>query len=573
MANKNSKKYQKRILRLGILLVSLFICGYIIWIILKGMFGMIINPNQVSYLTNTSDYNINLYNNNFKIVDSVPRGLKVIVNNKNKEENNNKLFYMIKINNKDYYVANENIVKDKKDIISEDKVYVRTSINLLDNIKDTKLGRLVLKGEELKVLSYDKINDKGIVNVYKVSNGKDEGYIYGKYVVLNKESSLLNYDQNNSYLIHSKRLNAHGGGAAGNLDYYPVDKKVFKDNIMPDPVYALYLTSSSATINNIDKYIELVKDTKINAFVVDIKDNQVPGYKSLVMKKYSITNYNRANNSVEAYRAAIKKLKDAGFYVIGRITVFKDYYYALDHPENTILDTRTNQPFMHGNTYWPSPFQRDVWEFNVELAKEAVREMKFNEIQFDYIRFPDRTNTFESAGYMNFRNTYNEEKAQAVQRFLMYATDQLHQLKVYVSGDVFGESAHTYVTAYGQYFPAMSNVLDVISAMPYPDHFSKFEYGFKEVVWTVPYQILNHWGSKYAIKRQGEIPSPAKVRTWIQAYDTIREPFIKYNAKEVEDQIKGLFDAGLNNGYMTWNSSSNIEKYRAQLSAYSKNYK
>ena len=52
---------------------------------------------------------------------------------------------------------------------------------------------------------------------------------------------------------------------------------------------------------------------------------------------------------------------------------------------------------------------------------------------------------------MDFRNEYDEEKAQAIQRFVMYATDELHKLNVYVSVDVFGESAYTYVTAYGQY--------------------------------------------------------------------------------------------------------------------------
>ena len=114
-----------------------------------------------------------------------------------------------------------------------------------------------------------------------------------------------------------------------------------------------------------------------------------------------------------------------------------------------------------------------VWEYKVELAKEAVALFGFNEIQFDYVRFPDGTYDYEEDGNIDYRNEYDETKAQAIQRFLMYACDELHDCGVYVSADVFGETSGSYVTAYGQYWPAISNVVDVISGMPYPDHFAQ----------------------------------------------------------------------------------------------------
>ena len=92
------------------------------------------------------------------------------------------------------------------------------------------------------------------------------------------------------------------------------------------------------------------------------------------------------------------------------------------------------------------------------------------------------------------------------------------KVKMNVSIDVFGESANNYVTAYGQFWPAISNVADVISGMPYPDHFNKHEYGIEEVVWTVPYKLLDKW-SKYVLSKQNIIPTPAVVRTWIQTYN------------------------------------------------------
>jgi hypothetical protein len=272
---------------------------------------------------------------------------------------------------------------------------------------------------------------------------------------------------------------------------------------------------------------------------------------------------------------SIRKIKDAGFYVIGRITVFKDKYFVLDNPDIAILDTRTNKPYLNASTYWPSPYQRKVWKFNVDLAKEAATEMGFNEIQFDYVRFPDRTIKDEKNGIMNFRNTYNEEKAQAIQRFLMYACDELHKLNVYVAADVFGESAYTYVTPYGQYWPAISNVVDVISGMPYPDHFNKYEFGFPEPVWTTPYKLLYYWGSNYVAKRQKEIPSPAIVRTWIQTYDVPNYKYkggFAYGEDQIVGEITGLFDAGLDGGYMTWSATSSLDRYKSQYKIYSKEF-
>ena len=339
---------------------------------------------------------------------------------------------------------------------------------------------------------------------------------------------------------------------------------------MPSEVRSLYL--NSGVLWNIDKYIEIAKEANINAFVVDIKDNTAPAYKSPVMERYSPTNFKYASHSLENYKAYIQKLKDAGFYVIGRITTFKDDYFALDHPESVIYDKTNDKAFVHNGSKWPSGFNRLVWEFNVELAKEGVSLIGFNEIQFDYVRFPDMISSSKEK-QLDYRNVYNEEKSQAIQNFLFYATDEIHSVGGYVSADVFGESAHNYVSGYGQYWAAISNVVDVISGMPYPELFNKYEYGIKSPVWTVPYEVLKTWGTSYAAKQQKTIPTPAIVRTWIQAYDvTWRNPVAYYNADMVSKQIQGLYDSGLTGGYITWNSNSSTYKYEELSSAFKKNY-
>ena len=526
------------------------------------------------YYIKSDNEKVNIYDENFKSVDVISRGSSV--KSKGNTIDNNDSTYLECIYNKEtVFIDKNNISETKENLILEKNVFIRTPAVIYKDTKSSDILSQSMKGDKLEVIGYDTINDDGSVRFYKIKTGDITGYVYGNYTSLTQEEANMYYEKEKYHDLHASMGDSLNAGNAGDLDYYPRVKPKFEDNVMPDKVYALYLNGGRDVISRVDEYIGFAKTTKINSFVVDIKDNEAPAYKSEVMKKYSETSYLNAANTIDEYKEAIKKLKDAGFYVIGRITVFKDMYYATDHMEDAITDTRSGQALLHANTYWPSPYKRNVWQYNVELAKEAVELMGFNEIQFDYVRFPDRVLDYEKQGLIDYKNDYNETKSQAVQRFLMYATDELHKLDVYVAADVFGESAHKYVTAYGQYYPAISNVVDVISAMPYPDHFSKYEYGFSEAVWTKPYEILNYWASKYAMKRRSEVPTPAIDRSWIQTYDV---PNYKqaggyvYGANEVESQIKGLFDAGINGGYMTWNASSDLEKYKSQASAYSKEY-
>lgn len=561
MSKRKVNKARVLIFILGVLIVS-----FIIFLLLKGINKVVIKQNYKYLANNQSE--ITLYTLDYNETLQIARGTKVeiieSITNENKE------YYKIKYNNTEYLVFKENVVNSEDDIILEKEMYVRTPVTIYESEDSIKILGMAKKGEKLDIVGYNKVNEDGSINMYKIKYNDIDGYVYGKYLVNNKELSLVNYDEDENYQIHKKRGDSFGGGDAGNLDYYPYEKAKFENNVIPDEVRALYL--NSGVVSNVDAYIKIAKNSGINAFVVDIKDNTSPAYPAKAMQEYSITNYNKAINSYETYKKAIKKLKDEGFYVIGRITVFKDSYYAKDHPEDTIKDNNTNSSYNHDGSYWPSAFKRNVWEYNVKLAIESVQEMGFNEIQFDYVRFPDRTGNLEKKGVINFGNVYKEDKAQAIQQFVMYACDEIHKHNAYVSIDVFGESAHNYVTAYGQYWAAISNVADVISGMPYPDHFSAHEYGFNEVVWTIPYKLLNLWGNNFVMKRQKEIPTPAIVRTWIQTYDTYKNPKVIYDSYMIKEEIKGLYDAGLKGGFMTWNGSSNISKYDSVKSAFGGNY-
>lgn len=457
------------------------------------------------------------------------------------------------------WVKKENLTEDANAIVTTKTMYVRTPVNLTD-VTGAEAGALVDKGQALTVVGWDGMDAAGVIDRYIVQAGEAQGYVRAGYLCRTESDAKAQYDDT-VYQLHVDRGDDWGGGDAAGLDYFPREKGKFTDNVMPDKVKALYLNVEF--IGELDTYLDIADNCGINAFVIDIQDGGAIGYDSPTMQKYSPSAYDSAYNTLAEYQAAVKKIKDAGYYVIGRITAFNDPNMAEDHPEHVIASTATGDPMKIVGMYWPSVYSRFIWQYKVDLALEAVELMGFNEIQFDYVRFPDGTWYYED-WEIDYHNTYNESKAQAVQRFLMYATDRLHAAGVYVSADVFGECAEDYVCAYGQYWPAISNVVDVISAMPYPDHYAA---SGSWLPWEHPYDTMYAFGAK-AAERQTETASPAVVRTWIQCYNAIREPYTYYGPTQVADQIEALEDTGNTGGYMTWHGASSTGKYYSLMPAF-----
>lgn len=554
---KNGRR--KRKIKVGrviicIIVLLLIICS-IVFLFSKGK-NIVINKNTM-YLA-SYDNLVKLYSldeeDNLKESTSVKRGTKVISYD-NKLLKDNVKYTKIEYDKNNYYVDSSLLVSKDRDVVLEKEKYVRTSVTVYKNESDSKIESFIKKGNKIDIIGYDKLLDDGSVNMYEIKFNDTTGYVYGKYLTAGEEDALKVYNENGVYDIHKDRKYKSRelyGGKASTLDYYPYQKVEFEDNKLLKSAKSMYL--NAGVLGSIDSYLKIAKENGVNAIVVDIKDGAL-AYTSEVAKEYSMTAYGTAINDNDAYKAVIDKIKDAGIYAIGRIVVFNDTHYAKDHPEDCI-----------NSSGWPSAYSRNVWEYNVELAKEAIKLMGFNEIQFDYVRFPENAYNL-SVSNADFKNKYDEEKAEAVQNFLFYATDQIHKEGAYLSVDVFGECSSEYVTAYGQYWPAISNIVDVISSMPYTDHF-----GRSIDTWTNAYQTVNNW-AKGAAARQTEIPTPAIPRTWITAYDTpYWKPTVVYGASKIEDQVRALYNAGLEGGFITWNSGSSLAKYEQIKSAFAKNY-
>ena len=558
------KRRRKRKIKIGrvlaFVIILILIIGIIIFFTSKGK-NISIGKSSMYLAGDTNKVTTYIMDedNSLKENSELVRGKKVIYSGKKVNMNDNE-YLLIEFDNKEYYVTAKQLVKNVKDVVLEKERYVRTSVTVYENETDSKIASFIKKGNKLDIIGYDKLFDDGNVNMYKIKYNDTEGYVYSKYLVNDKESADSVYNENGVYDIHKDRKfkgRELYGGKASTLDYYPYERVEFEDNKLLKKAKAMYL--NAGTIGSIDSYLKIAKENGVNAIVVDIKDGAL-AYSSNVAKEISPTAYATAINDNSSYKSAIDEIKDAGIYAIGRIVVFNDVHYGKDHPDDCISSTASSR-------LWPSAYSRGAWYYNVELAKEAVKEMGFNEIQFDYVRFPEDAYNMSIKGNSDFKNKYDEEKAEAVQNFLFYATDQIHKVGAYLSVDVFGECSGEYVTAYGQYWPAISNIVDAISSMPYTDHF-----GRSVDTWTNAYQTVYNWAKGAAI-RQKEIPTPAVARTWITAYDTpYWKPTVIYNASKIEDQVRALYDAGLDGGFITWNSASSLAKYEQIKTAFNKDY-
>ena len=561
---KRVRKPKRKKIRIGRVFVTLLVLAGIAFggiKVLELTTKKIINKEYyIAAKTNEVEtYSYNGETKKMDKLDKIVRGKKV--NSHDKIKTIDEINY-VEINEEEnsFYVMQDNLTTDKNKVVTETEKYVRTSVTVYKNEKDSKIASFIKKGNKLEILDYDYIDDLGLVNMYKVKNEDKEGWVYRKYLVDSEEEAKANYNENGVYDTHKDRRYSYElyGGKASTLDYYPYERVEFENNPLLKTAKSMYL--NAGTISGIDSYIEIAKSSGVNAMVVDIKDGAL-AYPVEIAKEYSKTAYDTAINDFDDYQKAIKKIKDAGIYAIGRIVVFNDEHYGKDHKEDCISSTVSYRT-------WPSAYSRGAWEYNVELAKATIKDMGFNEIQFDYVRFPEDAFYMSKNSNTDFKNKYGEEKAEAVQNFLFYAADQIHKEGAYLSVDVFGECSSEYVTSYGQYWPAISNIVDAISSMPYTDHFDR-----NPVRWTNPYQTVYNW-AKGAAERQKEIPTPAVARTWITAYDTpYWNPTVIYDASKISAQAQALVDAGLDGGFITWHSGSNIYKYRQIASAFSKDYK
>ncbi len=350
----------------------------------------------------------------------------------------------------------------------------------------------------------------------------------------------------------------------------------------PEAVKGIYVTGHSAGGSRFEKLLKLVDDTDLNAMVIDIKDD----YGNITFKVDGTLFEELGKNFIKDPKELIKVLAENKVYPIARIVVFKDSKLAQRYPEYSFKIN--GKIWRNGRKEaFVNPFVHEVWEHNVEVAKIAA-EMGFQEIQFDYVRFPEGFEKKEK--YMEYSlGDYTEEKllprlkkeikkiaadentdelikyspvkarVMAVTDFVEYAYNELKPLGVKVSVDIFGYTAtRSEAPGIGQSFNEICKHVDVISSMIYPSHWGYGYFGISKPD-TEPYRLVK----EYVIAEKekfAELESPPISRPWIQDFTATwlkKGNYIRYGKEEVEAQIKALNEGGINE-FLLWNP---VNKY------------
>ena len=344
------------------------------------------------------------------------------------------------------------------------------------------------------------------------------------------------------------------------VDYTPFEKVTdFPDNPKIN-VKGIYVTANTAASDRMDDIIELINNTELNAVVIDVKNDA--GYISFyseAAEKY-VPN---ANNYVlfKDMEAFMAKMKENDIYTIARIVTFKSPQYAQLYPERAITYKSSGNVYYADKAYWASPFDQELWKYNVEVAKEAIA-YGFNEIQFDYVRFPATGSSLDKN--LDFRNPDNHSKTYAIQNFVKYAYAEINAMDAYVALDVFGWTATTINdSGIGQHWEGMTNVTDYMCPMVYPSHYGPNIFGLP-VPDAAPYKTIYESMSD-SMERNANVETPADLRPWLQAFTAKWvNGYIPYGTAEIQAQIQACKDLGIED-YIFWNPGNNYnEKWFTQ---------
>ena len=325
---------------------------------------------------------------------------------------------------------------------------------------------------------------------------------------------------------------------------------------------AVYIPAHQvSTDKGVERYRKLIKDNKLNCLVIDMKDdNGLIRYHTndaFIKQKAKESRYALDLDDFTA------KFKQDGVYLVARIVMFKDPNLAeYEGGKYAVWNRRTNAQWIgtrritnsDGSTSygiyderWVDPYSPDVWEYNIAIAKELVRR-GFDEIQFDYIRFPTDGLNMSEAQYR--WQSPGMDKESALVSFLSYARENIDAP---IGIDIYGANGwYRSGTRTGQDVELLAEYVDVICPMFYPNHFENSFLNYNP--WSErPYRIYFYGTYRNTVIGRNSII----VRPWVQAFymNTAYDRQF-YDKNYVQREIYGVRDS-VDRGYMYWNNAGN----------------
>lgn len=310
----------------------------------------------------------------------------------------------------------------------------------------------------------------------------------------------------------------------------------------PSSVNAVYVSGWSAgTRSSMDHIYSLLTGGKLNAVVVDIKD--ASGRLSYEPHDASLLASGVGTRRIASLPALIAMLHSKGIYVIGRVAVFQDPYYAAAHPEDALHSLTTGEIWRDDKDIaWLRADSTDVWHYTEAIAEDAYAQ-GFDEINLDYVRFPSDGNLSAID-----ETTFVKNKEDTIADFFTDEDNTLRgQYHIPLSADIFGltMSANDGM-GIGQKLELIAPHVDYVCPMVYPSHFADGSYGFKHPA-EYPYNII-HASLTNGIAKLKAINLPATaIRPWLQDFSlgTV------YTPDMVQAQITATNDVGLSS-WLLW---------------------
>ena len=317
---------------------------------------------------------------------------------------------------------------------------------------------------------------------------------------------------------------------------------------IPDAVKAIYMSACVAATPSVrDRVTRIINTTEINSVVIDIKD--FSGQISYVPSDTALYQTPDARSCrIQNIRELIDLLHAENVYVIGRIAVFQDPFFVKLHPEMAVKKKSDGTIWKdYKGISWIDAGSREMWEYVVAIARDAYSQ-GFDEINFDYVRFPADGNLKD----ITFPVSGTSTKTEVIKSFFSYLSNEMKTSGITTSADLFGMTTTSNDDlGIGQVLENALPYFDYIAPMVYPSHYPN---GFNN--WSNPnahpYDLIKFVMSAGAEKAIKASTTPLKLRPWLQDF-TMGAP--KYGKQQVEQQIQATYDAGLTS-WMLWDPSN-----------------